>query len=641
MAWLASNIIIFFGLINLLCANGIAQSLTGTDQLRAPRIEKVEPPNWWADHSLASVRLLVRGANFQNAKVVSKNASLKVSSVRINERGDYIFLDVAIAKNARPAKYDLELSAAGGKTIIPFEVSAPLDGKTNFQGITNEDIIYLIMPDRFADGDTSNDKDVDRKNPRAWHGGDLKGITGKLPYLKELGITAIWLTPWYDNPNEANLCDKPWCPNTNYHGYHAIDYYGVEDHFGTMADLRELVEKAHQAGIKIIQDQVANHFGIQHPWSKYPPLANWVSKFRQNSFNNSVLLSPNATAGERDNLLSGWFNELLPDMNQDEPEVSRYEIQNALWWIGMTGIDGIRQDTIQYMPRRFIHDWSAAIKKEYPKFWMVGEVFERDPVQTAFFQGGKTGWDGLDTKLPSVFDFKLWDTSTEVFTGKKPVRALRDVLKYDGLYPDINNVTVLQNNHDTKRFMSLDGATLEGAMLHLGFLLTVRGIPQLYYGEEIAMRGGEDPFNRADFPGGWSEDKDEFIPAKGKNDERNAMYWFTKNWISIRRDFPALRWGKTIDLKYDDDIYVFARQYQGQTIVVALNRGRESRMIEFDEADLGFPRSESYVYVANFTRSNFSRSNDGVPSMVSKNGTVKSFLPAKNIAVYLSLKEPK
>ena len=281
-----------------------------------------------------------------------------------------------------------------------------------------------------------------------------------------------------------------------------------------------MIETAHRSGIKVIQDQVANHVGVQHPWSKNPPLDNWFSKFSPNTFNNSVLLSPNASQSERDKLLKGWFNELLPDLNQDEPEVARYEIQNALWWIGATGIDGIRQDTIQYMPREFIRDWSSAILKQYPNFYIVGEVFEEDSAQTAFFQGGKTGWDNIDTKLPSVFDFKLWRTSQEVFTGKKPMRALRDVLKYDGLYPNVNNVTVLQNNHDTDRFMSLKGATLDGAMLHTAFILSTRGIPQLYYGEEIAMTGGHDPDNRKDFPGGFAEDKiDKFIKS-GQNRRR-------------------------------------------------------------------------------------------------------------------------
>jgi glycosidase len=526
---------------------------------QTPVVEKVEPPGWWAGHSVSAVRLLVRGENLQGAVVSSKSTVLKVSNIRVNSRGDHVFFDVTIGGKARPGKYEFDLKTSFGTTKIPFEISPPLDPKTNFQGITNDDVIYLIMTDRFADGDAANNKDVDRKNLRAWHGGDFRGITKRIPYLKELGVTAIWLTPWYDNPDEANHCDRPWCPNTNYHGYHAIDYYGVENHFGTFTDLQEMILECHRNGIKVIQDQVANHVGIQHPWAKRPPLENWFSPYSQNTFNNSVLLSPNASQAERDSLIKGWFNELLPDLNQSEPEVSRYLIQNALWWIGTTGIDGIRQDTIQYMPREFIRDWSAAIRKQYPKYWMVGEVFERDSAHTAFFQGGKTGWDGIDTNLPSVFDFKLWKTSQEVFTGKKPIRALRDVLKYDGLYANINNVTTLTNNHDTDRFMSLPGATLEGAMMHTAFILSTRGIPQLYYGEELAMTGGHDPDNRKDFPGGFTGDTRDAFTKAGRTADEQKMFEWTRNWIKIRRSRTAAKQGQTLDLLYDDDAYVFAR----------------------------------------------------------------------------------
>lgn len=582
------NFIFLFALINLAVSDSYAQNEFIENQALAPRVEKVEPPNWWANQTINPVRVLVRGAGFQNAKIASKTNLLKVSNIKINARGDYIFFDVTIPKNTKIGKYDFEISTPNGKTTVPFEISAPLDTKTNFQGITNDDIIYLIMPDRFADGDTSNDADTDRKNPRAWHGGDFRGIAQKIPYLKELGVTAIWLTPWYDNPDEANQCGNPWCPYTNYHGYHAIDYYGVENRFGTMEDLREMIKIAHQNGIKVIQDQVANHVGVQHVWSKNPPLENWFSPFSQNSFNNSVLLSPNASQAERDNLLKGWFNELLPDLNQTEPEVSKYEIQNALWWIAATGIDGIRQDTIQYMPREFIRDWSAAILKQYPKFYMVGEVFERDSIQTAFFQGGKTGWDKIDTNLPSVFDFKLWETSQEVFTGKKPVRALRDVLKYDGLYPNINNVTVLQNNHDTKRFMSLDGATLEGAMLHTAFVLSTRGIPQLYYGEELAMKGGEDPFNRADFIGGWTEDRQSKFTKRGRTSDEQKMFEWTQEWINLRQNQIAMQKGKTVDLYYDDDTYIFARVLNiNEAVIVALSKTQKLKMVNINLDDIG------------------------------------------------------
>ena len=534
---------------------------------QAPVVEKVEPPNWWAGHTINPVRLLVRGSNLKGARLSSMTRALKIDNVRVNDRGDYLFCDVKIGNVAwfsghnktGSQEYSITLNTPTGKTTFPFTVHAPIDSKANATSITNDDVIYLIMTDRFADGDPANNKDVDRDNPRAWHGGDFKGITKRIPYLKELGVTAIWLTPWSDNPDEANQCDKPWCPYTNYHGYHAVDYYSVENHFGTMADLLEMIRECRRNGIKVIQDQVANHVDLHHAWAKRPPLGNRFNPKSQNTFNDSVLLSPNASHAERDTVLNGWFNDILPDLNQNEPEVSRYLIQNALWWIGMTGIDGIRQDTIQYMPRSFIRDWSAAIRKQYPNYWMVGEVLEEDSAHTAFFQGGRTGWDGIDTQLPSVFDFNLWKTSTDVFTGKKPARALRDVLKYDGLYGNINNIALLTGNHDVDRFMSLPGATPEGAMMHIAFMLSSRGIPQIYYGDEIGMTGGYDPDNRKDFPGGFSGDERNAFAKTGRTEMEQRMFEWTREWIKMRKSRPAMKKGRTIDLYFDDDVYVFAR----------------------------------------------------------------------------------
>ena len=545
-------------------------------------MSKVDPPSWWAKHTINPVRLLVRGTNLRGAHIRSFNPELRASEAKVNESGTYLFVDLEISPSLSPGRYPLLLESASGSTMIPFSLEAALDTQRNFQGITNDDVIYLIMTDRFADGDRSNNaprdsppEANDRNNPRGFHGGDLRGVINQLPYLKDLGVTAIWLTPWYDNWNGVNRCDKPWCPNTYYHGYHAIDYYAVEDRFGNLATLRELVQKAHAVGIKIIQDQVANHVGSQHPWVKDPPLPNWfhgtLAQHQLNKFRNSVLLSPHANDLDVRNTLDGWFNDDLPDMNQEEPEVARYEIQNALWWVGMTGIDGIRQDTIQYMPRFFIRDLSNALHRQYPGLWMVGEVFERDAAHTAFFIGGHTGWDGIDTKLDSVFDFALWNASLLVFTNKAPVRFLSHQLKYDGLYPDASKVTVLANNHDTTRFMSLEGATAAGAMMHVAFVLSVRGIPQLYAGEEIAMEGGEDPDNRRDFPS-------DAFRAEGRKPKEREMFEWTRAWIKLRRDHAAMRAGKLIELFADDETYVFARQLGAETIVIAFNRDRQKHM---------------------------------------------------------------
>jgi neopullulanase len=540
-----------------------------------PKIEKIEPPNWWANHSINPVRLLVRGENFANAKVISKNKVLQVSNVRVNKNATYLFFDVTIPPTAKPAKYDFEVLTAKGKSLIPFEI---LPTPKAPQNITNDDVIYLIMPDRFSDGDTTNNINVDKSNPRAWHGGDFRGIINHLDYLKELGITAIWLTPWYQNDDEILTCDKPWCPMASYHGYGATDYYGVENHFGTLADLQELVKKANANGIKVIQDQVANHFGYRHEWVKNPPLESWFPPYEQNTFNNSVLLSPNGSPAERNNLLKGWFDPTLPDLNQDEPEVAKYEIQNALWWIGTTEISGIRQDTIQYMERKFIREWSLAILEQYPNFYMVGEIKKEDAAHTAFFQGGKMGWDGVDTKLPSVFDFKLWETSQEVFTGKKPMRALRDVLVYDGLYSNINLVTTLTDNHDTPRFMGLPGATKEGAKLSVAFLLATRGIPQIYYGNEVLMSGGDDPFNRGDFA--------KFDKSSRTADEQEMLDW-TRRWLASRKQNVAMREGKTTDVYYDENVYIFRRKKDDNDLLFIFNTSEKEQRIFVDQNKLG------------------------------------------------------
>ena len=582
----------------LICILAGATITYAVPQGGSPSITKIEPPFWWANHSINPVRMLLSGKNLSGASVLSSYPEIKISDVVINPAGTYLFVDVHVSAQAVPGSYPLLVETKQGRQSVPFILAAPLSSTSNFQGINNDDVIYLIMIDRFADGDRSNDvppgseaKVYDRSNPRAYHGGDLRGIIDHLPYLRELGVTAIWLTPWYDNWNGLHTCDKPWCPSTYYHGYHAIDYYSVEDHFGDLPLLRELVEKAHASGIKIIQDQVANHVGSRHPWLADPPLASWfhgtLASHALNRFQNSVLLSPHANRDEVRNILDGWFGDDLPDMNQDEPEVSRYEIQNALWWVGATGIDGIRQDTIQYIPRSFTRNLMDALHRQYPKMWMVGEVFERDAAQTAFFMGGNTGWDQIDTKLDSDFDFSLWDVSLKVFTNKLPVRALRDQLKYDALYPDATRLTTLVNNHDTPRFMSLEGATLEGAMLHTAFTLATRGIPQLYYGEEIAMEGRNDPDNRRDFPGGFPGDQRNAFNASDRTAREQRMYEWTRSWIKFRQGHSAVRRGLLVDLFYDDESYVFARQDSSETVIVAINRSAKDKECEIPVASIG------------------------------------------------------
>lgn len=562
----------------------------------APVVQKVEPPNWWANHSLNPVRLLVRGRNLHGAQVAATTAGVTPGAVVVNPSGRYLFVSVAIAPHASAGTHSLTLTTRDGTAAIPFWIEAPLDPATNFQGLTNDDVVYLIMTDRFANGDPSNDRPqdappnaTDRSDPLAYHGGDFRGIIKRLPYLKDLGVTALWLTPWCDNWN--GIEGEGERRTTYYHGYHTIDYYSVEDRFGDMATLRELVREAHRHGLKIIQDQVANHVGIRHPWIADPPLDNW---FHPRQFSRSVradvLVSPHTPAAARRLFLNRWFTDRAPDLNQEEPEVVRYEIQNALWWIGMTGIDGIRQDTVHYLPRPFIRELSYALHREFPRIWMVGEAWQTDPVHVAFFLGGRTGWDGIDTLLDSAIDFPLWQVSRDVFTGAKPVNALRELLRHDGLYSDANRLMTMVANHDAPRFPALSGSTPTRARLHAAFILSIRGIPQLYYGDEIALAGGPDHgSNRADFPGGFPGDvRDAFEPT-GRTAEQRTMFGWIQGWLRLRREYQSLRRGAHLDLAWDQDSYVYARRAGGEIVVIAINLSGSARELQFPAAWLDSP----------------------------------------------------
>jgi glycosidase len=620
-------------------------------QAQAPpvRTVRVEPPSWWAGHTVNPVRLLIRGANLKDATVAATDRKFfEVTGERSNESGTYLFADLRISPSTPPGDYTFNVQMGSGRratsAYFNFRINQPLDPATNFRGVTTDDVIYLIMPDRFSDGDPTNNAPADsspeandRRNPRAWHGGDLRGVIQKLPYLKDLGVTALWLTPWHDNWNGVNRCDKPWCPNTYYHGYHAVDYYAVEDRFGTLETLRELVEKAHALGLKVIQDQVANHVGSQHPWVKDPPLPDWfhgtLESHVRNPFRGDLLLSPHAPDAARRPTLDGWFSDDLPDMNQEQPEVARYEIQNSLWWVGVTGIDGIRQDTVQYMPRFFIRDLNVALDRQYPSMWMVGEAWNTDPAHTSFFVGGRAGWDGIDTKMDAVFDFPAWEASCNVFTGKLPAHRLREVLRHDALYPDPSRVVTMANNHDTRRFMSIEGATLEGAMLHLAYTLTIRGTPQIYAGEEIAMPGGDDPDNRRDFPGGFPNDARDAFTRAGRTPNEQRVFEWTRDLLRLRREHAALRRGALLDLHFDDDSYAYARRDGGETIVVALNRAAAPKELTFPAAYLDIAVSAGGDR-GTFTFPVLKSLLGGKDHIVNRSGEVKLSVPAKSAAVY-------
>ena len=562
-----------------------------------PEVTKVDPPNWWAGHSINPVRLLIRGHNLAGARVSADGAGLEVGLTRVNAAGTYLFVDVSIARDAGPGAHPLTITAAGGQASAPFEVLEPLPREGRFQGFSSDDIIYLIMPDRFANGDPSNDDPAisrglfDRGKARYYHGGDLQGIIDHLPYLKDLGATALWLNPIYDNVNHLNERER--YDNqaiTDYHGYGAVDFYGVEEHLGTLAKFRELVDAAQRMGLKVIQDQVANHTGPYHPWVTDPPTPTWFHGTQEHHLANTwqtwTLIDPHATDELRRSTMDGWFVDILPDLNQDDEEVARYLIQNTLWWVGISGLDGIRQDTLPYAPRRFWRDWMAAIKREYPRLRVVGEVFDGDPAMVSFFQGGQARFDGVDSGVDTVFDFPTYFVIRRAFAQGKVLRDVAAMTGHDYLYPNAGMLVTFLGLHDVPRFMNETGATAEGLKLAFTFLMTARGTPMIYYGDEIGMRGGGDPDNRRDFPGGWKEDARNAFTTAGRTPEEQAIWNHLRRLTHLRGELEPLRRGAMINLCVSEQSYGYARTDAGGPVVVLINNANQAADVECDVAPL-------------------------------------------------------
>jgi neopullulanase len=552
--------------------------LVTTAGAQAPLIEKVDPPNWWGRHSINPVRVLIRGKHLTGASLACPR--LQCARVTVNAAGTYAFVDVTIPATARPGTYPLTLRTAGGTAPVPFTVSAPLARAGRFQGFTQDDAMYLVMPDRFANGDTSNDNPsvspglMDRSKTRYYHGGDLEGLRRKLPYLKQLGITAIWLNPIYDNNNGLNRKEVyDGQPMADYHGYGATDMYAVDEHLGDVALFRTVTDEAHGMGIKIILDMVANHTGPYHPWAADSPTPTWYHGTTETHPNNTwqtwTLHDPYSPSAMRRETLDGWFINILPDFNQDDPEVARYIIQNTLWWIGMSGLDGIRQDTWPYVPRAFWRDWMTAIRKEFPNVKVVGEVLDGDPTFVSFFQGGKTQYDGIDDKVDALFDYPLHFVLRNVFARGGSVRDVPQMLARDYLYPNPNALVTQIGSHDVLRFMNEQGATTAGLKLAFTVLATVRGTPLVYAGDEIAMPGGNDPDNRRDFPGGWREDPRNAFEASGRSDIEQGVWSHLQTLLTLRAARPDLRRGRMENLHVGDQAWVYRR---GGT-VVAINNG--------------------------------------------------------------------
>jgi glycosidase len=555
---------------------------TASSVAQPPKVEKIDPPNWFI--GLPSPMLLVKGENLQNAKITVSASGVRVTRVQgqrtavSSDAGHYLFIWLDIAANTKPANIPIKISTPDGSSELTLPITKRRPLSDGFRGFDGNDVIYLIMPDRFADGDLTNDpppqspNTYDRNAPRAYHGGDLRGIVQHLDYLKELGITTIWVTPIEANDSAGR----------DYHGYGAVDLYAVDPHLGDLEEYRRLVTAAHQRGLKVLLDMVPNHVGPANPWVDDPPDLGWFHGTRQHHLaaegNFAPITDPHSFFPEWQDVTEGWFANILPDMNTENPLTKQYLIQNAMWWAEEGAVDGFRLDTFPYVGRGFWQDFHAALHNAYPAFKTVGECFNPDPTIVSYFAGGAVR-DGIDTGLDTPFDFPVFSTLREVVINNVSIRRLADALRMDRLYPHPDRLVPFEGNHDVVRFLTAAKGDRRKLRVAFGILFTIRGTPQLYYGDEIGMEGNEDPDNRRDFPGGFPNDSRNAFDESGRTPEQQEIFSYVQSLLRLRAEHPALRTGDLKLIYLDDSAYVYRRELASDHLLVAVNNSDNSHKI--------------------------------------------------------------
>ena len=544
------------------------------------KINKVEPPNWWQGMKLKNIQLMVYGENLSGSEVVVPEKNIKVDQVHESDNPAYLFVDIELSENILPGNYDFLFIKNDDTTIVTYSILKREKSEGKYQGFDNSDVVYLITPDRFANGDTSNDEvegminDFDPGQPIKRHGGDIKGILDHLDYLKDLGITTLWVNPLVEN----NI-------NVSYHGYSATDFYKIDPRFGSNELYKQLVREAHQRGLKIIWDHVSNHIGVTHPWMKSLPSKSWIHGSVENHLlaqhNKMVLSDIHADSLTYKYLTEGWFVDSMPDLNQRNAFVKNYIIENTIWWIEYSGMDGIREDTYPYSDQKFLSDWAGAILTEYPHFNIVGEVWTGQQAFLAYFQKGSYLPRDYDSNLPSVTDFGFRDVVSGYLKGEQNLYDIFQMFSKDFLYPQPDNLLTFIDNHDVERIMYAANGNIEKAKIALTILLTSRGIPQILYATEIGMVGTPDHgLLRSDFPGGFPGATHNAFTEEGRTEYEKDIFNFLKELIALRHENPALSMGNMIHLPPINDVYVYFKKYEDQLIMVAINDSGEIKSIE-------------------------------------------------------------
>ena len=551
------------------------------------QIERIEPPFWWEGFKNTSLQLLVYGENISNLDFNIKSNIVELVSVEKAENPNYIFLNLEVNDKGRSGDFDIDY---GGNSIKYNIHKKELDSDMHI-GFNTSDVLCLITPDRFINGDYSNDNHPDMlekasRGPWGRHGGDLKGINDNLNYLIDLGYTAIWLNPILEN----NMV------KSSYHGYSTTDYYKVDPRFGTNEEFKNLTKKADRMGVKMVMDIIPNHSGGEHWFVKDPPFSNWLNfnnSYSQTTHRRETVQDIHASEYDKKNFVDGWFVETMPDLNQNNKFMSKYLIQNAIWWIEYSGIKGYRVDTYPYSDKDFMSDWTYEIMNEYPYFNIVGEEWSDTPIVTSYWQAGKVNHDGYVSYLPSLMDFPLQINFAEALNDEitwgngfvKPYRTLAS----DFLYGDPYNLVVFPDNHDMTRFLTQVNNDLNLFKMGLVFYTTVRGIPQFYYGTEVLMNSNDNPRShdviRSEFPGGWNDHEVSALTGKGLTNDQIEFQNFFKKLLNWRKNNKVIHQGKFIHFtpKEQEEIYSYFRILGNKMVWTIFNRKDEAQSINLDK----------------------------------------------------------
>lgn len=556
---------------------------------KAPMVTNVEPPYWWVGMANDTLQVMLTGPDIAQASAEVDYSGVKLDRQVSLDSPNYKLLYFTIAPDTKPGKMPIRLNLNGRKHTLDYELKARDMKGEDYEGFSAADVLYLLMPDRFAQGDVVAATDLeyndapDRTQPSTRHGGNLKGIADKLDYLDSLGITAIWSCPVLEND----------MPGGSYHGYATTDYYRIDPRFGTNADWQELIAQAHKRGIKVVMDMIFNHSGSNHPWMKDMPSKDWYNHPEGNELTNfrlSTIHDPYVSDYDLDHTVNGWFVSAMPDLNQKNPHLMKYLIQNSIWWIESSKINGIRMDTYPYADMQGMAQWAADVLKEYPNFNIVGECWYGNEAGPAFWQSGSK-INPVETNLPTVMDFKYnIDREKMFFEETDPWNGLNHVydhLALDYLYPDPQHILTFLDNHDTDRFLPEMPDSLGVWKQALAFLLTSRGIPQLYYGTELLMNGTKkisDGYIRLDMPGGFPGDKVDAFTREGRTDMQNEAWDYLSRLLQWRRGEAndVIAKGTLKHFMPQNGIYAYERRLGDKQVVVLLNGQSEPNTVTME-----------------------------------------------------------